>query len=165
MRKITYKLRRIVCTWIQAKSDLIEWVVKSTREVMWLEVDQRDKGKSTGKKFKWIELQRAWLDWWCGNCPTESLMCVTYPPNLRLKKIVLDGAVRQGKNWWHVSPKIQSDVSRPIMLRFASFYAQNNVQIEENRLHMNSGKVRFNWVSCEVYTWSYVARSWPKGQR
>ena len=71
-------------------------------------------------------------------------MCVKYPPSLRLKKIVLDGAMRRGKNFNRVTVKIQSDVSRPIMLRFASFCAQNNVQIEENRVHMNSGKVRFN---------------------
>ena len=71
-------------------------------------------------------------------------MCVKYPPNLRLKEIVLDGAMSRGKTGGTCHQKIQSDVSRPIMLRFASFCAQNNVQIEENRVHMNSGKVRFN---------------------
>ena len=52
--------------------------------------------------------------------------------------------------------KVHIDGSRPIMVRFTSKLAQKNGRIAENHLHMNLGKVRFIWVSLQLYTWSYV---------
>ena len=50
------------------------------------------------------------------------------------------------------------------MVRFASFWAQKNADIAENRSHMVLGKARFIWKSFQVYPWSYVDQNDAKGQ-
>ena len=61
--------------------------------------------------------------------------------------------------------KVHIDGSRPIMVRFTSKLEQKNGRIAENRLHMNLGKVRFIWVSLQLFTREVMWSNKKKGKK